>query len=371
LVDSYGFKADGLIKKTLNVKYKSVNHHIVSYYNLSDVKEGKYRRPLFDHVFDGVRPRDELINQPFKAPILESDEIDPFRDPQQPSSNIGLHDSPQPQMGMHAGNNSLVSHNGNGNINSNSNSNSNSNNSNKTNNNSNNNLAPLNTSYAVHTQPHTSMASNYEFPQVHSYSVQPPSQYMQPQGHFFGLVDSPQMMNSSQMIGNSQMLNNMPMRNNSHTIPQNTITHNAMNRHDSKHGIINNQNTSLDYSPPMLPMSTATDHSGISASSGLPHTLPVEFNTGNNTLHMMSGDQNFPGYEPNYAYTQHPTNSPLTQPSAKRRQTAPAMVMQNMFNSTNSPQFGHMLAGPGLGLYHHDVYGSTPPPVSERGTIHG
>jgi hypothetical protein len=116
LVDSYGFKRNGLIKKTLNIKLNGVHHHIVSYYNLPDVKEGKYKRPQFDRVFDNITIRPELVQYGWKAPIHDVDEIDPFRDQQQgqPSlSNPGLslgHDSPQPSMNLHLSTESPVSY---------------------------------------------------------------------------------------------------------------------------------------------------------------------------------------------------------------------------------------------------------------------
>ncbi|KAE9975195.1 hypothetical protein EG328_003419 [Venturia inaequalis] len=70
LVDSYGFKPGGLIKKTLNVKFNNVNHHIVSYYSLDDVKAGAYVRPVVDPQLAHVKPRPELITgNPFKSGI--------------------------------------------------------------------------------------------------------------------------------------------------------------------------------------------------------------------------------------------------------------------------------------------------------------
>lgn len=37
LIDSYPFKNDGLINKTINVSFQGVPHHLVSYYNVNDV----------------------------------------------------------------------------------------------------------------------------------------------------------------------------------------------------------------------------------------------------------------------------------------------------------------------------------------------
>jgi hypothetical protein len=333
LVDSYGFKPDGLIKKTLNIKYKSVNHHIVSYYNLSDVKEGKYRRPNFDPRFDGLHVRQELLDQPFKASVVEPDELDPFRDAQQPPTSMGIHSSPQPPLGIHVSNNPMVSQNSHTSISS---------------------------SYAMHTQPHTSMAPpNYDFQQVSSFPVQPPSQYMQSQSHssyYQPLVDSPQMMSNTHMLGNAQIMSNMSMRNN----PQ------SMDRQDSKHGILDNGTGPLAFSSPVLPISTAADHSGVRVSAGISNNLSGDFNDPT-TLHMINGQQNYPEYDQNYYFSPAPSNSSMTQlPSAKRRLTAPAVIMPNVSGYT--PQLAHVFVAP-PGTY-QNMYRSTPPMLSEQGSIH-
>lgn len=82
LVDSYGFKPNGLIKKTLNVKYNGVSHHIVSYYCLEDVKAGRHKRPRHDPLFVDIKPREELIANPFKVSAIDNEEdmypMDPF-----------------------------------------------------------------------------------------------------------------------------------------------------------------------------------------------------------------------------------------------------------------------------------------------------
>jgi len=41
LVDSYGFKDGGLVKKTMSIKYKGTTHHIISYYSIEDYIECK------------------------------------------------------------------------------------------------------------------------------------------------------------------------------------------------------------------------------------------------------------------------------------------------------------------------------------------
>jgi hypothetical protein len=75
LVDSYGFKHNGLIKKTLSVKYQSVNHHIVSYYNLDDVNAGKHKRPRHDTHLNDIAPRDELVNYGFNVSAVDPEDI--------------------------------------------------------------------------------------------------------------------------------------------------------------------------------------------------------------------------------------------------------------------------------------------------------
>lgn len=37
LVDLYGFKEDGLVKKTMSVTVQGVHHHLISYYKIKDV----------------------------------------------------------------------------------------------------------------------------------------------------------------------------------------------------------------------------------------------------------------------------------------------------------------------------------------------
>ena len=77
LVDSYGFKPDGLVKRTLTLTYKNVNHHIISYYNVNDIKEGKLKRPEYDPVLAHIRPRAELLAIPFKNPLDTAEDLDP------------------------------------------------------------------------------------------------------------------------------------------------------------------------------------------------------------------------------------------------------------------------------------------------------
>ena len=70
LVDSYPFKEDGLVKKTISITHKGVPHHLVSYYNVEDVKNNTLMTPLQDPQFFGLYPRPDLIqNQNFRVAV--------------------------------------------------------------------------------------------------------------------------------------------------------------------------------------------------------------------------------------------------------------------------------------------------------------
>ncbi len=72
LVDSYDFKNDGLVKKTISVLFHGVTHHMVSYYNVDDVTAGKLATPSNSGHLRGVTPRAELLlSQNFRTPIDE------------------------------------------------------------------------------------------------------------------------------------------------------------------------------------------------------------------------------------------------------------------------------------------------------------
>ena len=71
LVDSYEFKENGLLKKTMTVTVNHVQHHLVSYYSLEDAKHN-LRTPRDDPHLKDLRIRDSLLNQPkFKFPNLD------------------------------------------------------------------------------------------------------------------------------------------------------------------------------------------------------------------------------------------------------------------------------------------------------------
>ena len=68
LVDSYEFKENGLLKKTMTVTVNNVMHHLVSYYSLEDAKF-KLKTPRDDPRLKDLPIRDALMNQhKFKFP---------------------------------------------------------------------------------------------------------------------------------------------------------------------------------------------------------------------------------------------------------------------------------------------------------------
>ncbi|EXJ92532.1 hypothetical protein A1O3_01084 [Capronia epimyces CBS 606.96] len=77
LVDSYGFKQDGLVKKTMSVTVQGITHHLVSYYHVNDVLSNNLRTPSQTDNLQYIRPRTELISkQSFRSPIEEVDDVD-------------------------------------------------------------------------------------------------------------------------------------------------------------------------------------------------------------------------------------------------------------------------------------------------------
>ncbi|KAI4223746.1 MAG: hypothetical protein L6R36_005177 [Xanthoria steineri] len=85
LVDSYEFKDKGLLKKTMTVTIKGVQHHLVSYYSLEDAKH-KLKTPRDDDQIRHLSLRPELLNQPkFKSQNLD-DAGDGTYDHSDPSS---------------------------------------------------------------------------------------------------------------------------------------------------------------------------------------------------------------------------------------------------------------------------------------------
>ncbi|KAI9808526.1 MAG: hypothetical protein M1825_003674 [Sarcosagium campestre] len=116
LVDSYGFKDGGLVKKTMSVNVNGVHHHLVSYYKVEDVIGRTLEVPSQSTSLRYVKPRHELTSrQNFRAPLDELDEgfdagIDGGRHPHEYADRISfdrrpaLHTSsypPHPQPPTH------------------------------------------------------------------------------------------------------------------------------------------------------------------------------------------------------------------------------------------------------------------------------
>ncbi|KAK5109530.1 hypothetical protein LTR62_006982 [Meristemomyces frigidus] len=74
LVDSYGFRPDGLVKKTMSVSVNGISHHMVSYYKVDDVKNSLLPRPLTDPRLQNISVRPDLyLKQNFRAPVEETE----------------------------------------------------------------------------------------------------------------------------------------------------------------------------------------------------------------------------------------------------------------------------------------------------------
>ncbi|GAB1197386.1 hypothetical protein APSETT444_006679 [Aspergillus pseudonomiae] len=115
LVDSYGFKDSGLVKKTMSVTVSGVTHHLVSYYSVEDVMRGVLNPPSMVDSLRFIRPRAELTQkQSFRAPIddLEAGGMENANDPSHalygyrppqlvPPPGYGM-PSPHPEFYMHA-----------------------------------------------------------------------------------------------------------------------------------------------------------------------------------------------------------------------------------------------------------------------------
>jgi hypothetical protein len=74
LIDSYGFRPNGLVKKTMSISVNGISHHLVSYYKVDDVKHNVLARPLQDPRLQHIFVRPELyLKQNFRAPIEETE----------------------------------------------------------------------------------------------------------------------------------------------------------------------------------------------------------------------------------------------------------------------------------------------------------
>ncbi|RGP62275.1 gti1/pac2 family protein [Fusarium sporotrichioides] len=76
LTDSYDFKQNSLIKKTISISFQGIPHHLVSYYTVEDVRSGRLIRPSQHESLRRICPREEFMNaQSFRTPV--QDEMNP------------------------------------------------------------------------------------------------------------------------------------------------------------------------------------------------------------------------------------------------------------------------------------------------------
>lgn len=100
LVDSYEFKDNGLLKKTMTVTVQNVQHHLVSYYSLDDAKNN-LSTPREDPALRDLQIRDSLLNQAkFKFPNLDDAGDGTYEQPeglvaQYPTYYQNGHDAPR------------------------------------------------------------------------------------------------------------------------------------------------------------------------------------------------------------------------------------------------------------------------------------
>ncbi|KAL6921447.1 hypothetical protein FSHL1_005416 [Fusarium sambucinum] len=72
LIDSYPFKNNGLLKKTITISHNGIHHHLVSYYTVEDVKAGRLMRPSQHSGLRKLCIREELINLPnLRTPVYD------------------------------------------------------------------------------------------------------------------------------------------------------------------------------------------------------------------------------------------------------------------------------------------------------------
>lgn len=74
LIDSYSFKENGLVKKTISVQYRGIQHHLVSYYSLSDAKEHRLGTVSSAVELRGIVPRQQLVSSGnFRSPVDDNE----------------------------------------------------------------------------------------------------------------------------------------------------------------------------------------------------------------------------------------------------------------------------------------------------------
>ncbi|KAF5100505.1 hypothetical protein D0Z00_001233 [Geotrichum galactomycetum] len=76
LVDSYGFKKDGLIKKTMSIIVHGQPHHLVSYYKPEDVISGIFETPKDNAYLKDIVISDDITsNQNFRIPLENKNDM--------------------------------------------------------------------------------------------------------------------------------------------------------------------------------------------------------------------------------------------------------------------------------------------------------
>lgn len=79
LVDSYGFKDEGLVKKTMSVTVEGISHHLVSYYTVADIASNNLATPSKIHRFQHIIPRPDLVTkQNYRMLINQIELLDPI-----------------------------------------------------------------------------------------------------------------------------------------------------------------------------------------------------------------------------------------------------------------------------------------------------
>nr|CEG02703.1 unnamed protein product [Fusarium pseudograminearum CS3487] len=75
LTDSYDFKPNSLIKKTISITHNGIPHHLVSYYTIDDVRSGRLVRPSDHDYWKHTQPRITLTTgQNFRVPLEDGEE---------------------------------------------------------------------------------------------------------------------------------------------------------------------------------------------------------------------------------------------------------------------------------------------------------
>ena len=80
LVDSYGFKEGGLVKKTISVTIGDVSHHLVSYYTIADMMNNNFTTPSTDPKLRLIIPRLDLSTKQNFSSQIDHEEVDSMQD---------------------------------------------------------------------------------------------------------------------------------------------------------------------------------------------------------------------------------------------------------------------------------------------------